>query len=229
MKPLPRPVREVLDEPASPASVMRVWARVQVKRRAPTPVVRPWLVGVAAVAAVAMVVVTRPRVTVASMAGAEAVPVTKSIIAASETKKTEAVVAAPVDVVEVLSPPRVGPWLQGRHSLATFSRPLGAKADAVPADVVGALLESAEDAWRAGQPARVVAILGEVSEHHANDPRASEALFFLGLVQLDALKHPRLAKASFQRALELSPPEDLVAPLWEAYQRSMDSEGAASD
>ncbi|MDP1917154.1 MAG: hypothetical protein Q8L14_13015 [Myxococcales bacterium] len=219
MKPLPRPVREVLDEPASPASVMRVWARVQVKRRAPTPVVRPWLVGVAVVAAIAMVVVTRARPAVGSVA--EPVPVTRSIIAASETKKTETV--APPVVAEVQAP-RVGPWLQGRHSLATFSRPLSAKADAVPADLVGALLESAEDAWRAGQPARVVAILGEVSEHHANDPRASEALFFLGLVQLDALKHPRLAKASFQRALELSPPEDLIAPLWEAYQRSMADE-----
>ena len=220
MKPLPRPVREVLDEPASPASVMRVWARVQVKRRAPTPLVRPWLVGVAAVAAVVMVVVTRPRATVGSVG--EAVPVTKSMVAASEPKKTEPV--APPVVAEVLPPPRVGPWLQGRHSLATFSRPLGAKADAVPADVVGELLESAEDAWRAGQPARVVAILGEVSEHHANDPRASEALFFLGLVQLDVQKHPRLAKASFQRALELNPPTDLVVPLWEAYQRSMADE-----
>ncbi len=221
MKPLPRPVREVLDEPVSPASVMRVWARVQVKRRAPTPVARPWLVGVAAVAAVAMVVVTRPRAPVGSVA--EAVLVTKSVktIAASETKKTESV--APPVVAEVQAPPRVGPWLQGRHSLATFSRPL-VRADAVPADLVGSLLESAEDAWRAGQPSRVAAILGEVSEHHANDPRASEALFLLGLVQLDALKHPRLAKASFQRALELNPPTDLVAPLWEAYQRSMADE-----
>lgn len=223
MKPLPRPVREVLNEPATPASVMRVWARVQVKRRAPTPVVRPWLVGVAAVAAVAMVVVMRPRAM--DMSGSEALSSTVAVkaFAASETKKTEPVVAAPI-VAEVQAPPRVGPWLQGRHSLATFSRPLGVKADAVPADLVGSLLESAEDAWRAGQPARVVAILGEVSEHHANDPRASEALFFLGLVQLDALKHPRLAKASFQRALELNPPTDLVVPLWEAYQRSMADE-----
>jgi hypothetical protein len=225
MKPLPRPVREVLDEPVSPASVMRVWARVQVKRRAPTPVARPWLVGVAAVAAVAMVVVARPRAAVNVMSsGVESVvPVTKSIIAASEAKKTESV-APPSVVAEVQAPSRVGPWLQGRHSLATFSRPVGVKADAVPADLVGALLESAEDAWRAGQPSRVAAILGEVSEHHANDPRASEALFLLGLVQLDALKHPRLAKASFQRALELNPPTDLVVPLWEAYQRSMGAE-----
>ncbi|MDP3233264.1 MAG: tetratricopeptide repeat protein [Myxococcales bacterium] len=226
MKPLPRPVREVLDEPVSPASVMRVWARVQVKRRAPTPLARPWLVGVAAVAAVALVVVTRPRPAVGSMSSGEesVAPVTKSMVAASETK--ERVAPAPV-VAEVKAPPRVGPWLQGRHSLATFSRPL-VKADGVPADLVGSLLESAEDAWRAGQPARVVAILGEVSEHHADDPRASEALFFLGLVQLDAMKHPRLAKASFQRALELNPPTDLVVPLWEAYQRSMD-EGSASE
>lgn len=224
MKPLPRPVREVLDEPVSPASVMRVWARVQVKRRAPAPVARPWLVGVAAVAAVAMVVVTRPRAAVNAMSSGEesVVPVTKSIIAASETKKMETV--PPPVVAEVQAPPRVGPWLQGRHSLATFSRPVGVKADAVPADLVGSLLESAEDAWRAGQPSRVAAILGEVSEHHANDPRASEALFLLGLVQLDALKHPRLAKASFQRALELNPPTDLVVPLWEAYQRSMADE-----
>jgi hypothetical protein len=201
---------------------MRVWARVQVKRRAPTPVVRPWLVGVAAVAAVAMVVVMRPRP--ADLSSTVAV----KALAKGEPEKTEPV--APVVVVEApQAPPRVGPWLQGRHSLATFSRPVGVKADAVPADLVGSLLESAEDAWRAGQPSRVAAILGEVSEHHANDPRASEALFLLGLVQLDALKHPRLAKASFQRALELSPPEDLIAPLWEAYQRSMDAEGALAE
>lgn len=223
MKPLPRPVREILEEPASPASVMRVWARVQVKRRAPPPLARPWLVGVAAVAAVAMVVMTRPRAT--DVALSSSLPVaaaesTKSIAVA----EAQPVVVTPPQRVADSPPPRVGPWLQGRHSLSTFARPIGAKTDTVPADVVGSLLESAEDAWRAGQPMRVVALLGEVSEHHSNDPRASEALFFLGLVQLDALKHPRLAKASFQRALELNPPADLVAPLWEAYQRSMEGE-----
>jgi hypothetical protein len=220
MKPLPRPVREVLDEPASQASVMRVWARVQVKRRAPTQVVRPWLVGIAAVAALAMVVVTRPRASDAALAGSLPTrAATETVLTTKSISKAE-----PPSVVADLPAPRVGPWLQGRHSLATFSRPLGGRADASSADVVGSLLESAEDAWRAGQPSRVVALLGEVQEHHSNDPRASEALFFLGLVQLDALKHPRQAKASFQRALELNPPTDLVAPLWEAYQRSLSDE-----
>jgi hypothetical protein len=220
MKPLPRPVREVLDEPASPASVMRVWARVQVKRRAPTPLIRPSFVGVAAVVGLVMVVVLRPRGTDDALSSAAQVPVqTESVLTTRSITKTES-----LPVVIDVPAPQVTPWLQGRHSLATFSRPRGGKPDAASADVVGSLLESAEDAWRAGQPSRVIALLGEVREHHSNDPRASEALFFLGLVQLDALKHPRQAKVSFQRALELNPPTDLVAPLWEAYQRSMNDE-----
>ena len=227
MKPLPRPVREVLDEPASAASVMRVWARVQVKRRAPAPMVRPWVVGVAAVAAVAVVVLTRPRGPAVSMSDSALASNVVQAKSVSEKASSEFVVTE--SVTPQVPPPRVGPWLQGRHSLATFSRPIGTKAGAEPADVVGSLLASAEDAWRAGQPSRVVALLGEVSEHHSNDPRASEALFFLGLVELDVLKHPRLARASFQRALELNPPSDLVVPLWEAYQRSMAAESGRAD
>jgi hypothetical protein len=221
MKPLPRPVRQVLDDSSNAASVMRVWARVQVERRAPPRLARPWLAGIPTAAALVMVVAMKFRsppastVSQASM-GEGAALKTRSVQKGAEQTLPSTLLAEPA---------RIGPWLQGRHSLSTFGRRSGVRAES-PSDVVGSLLASAEDAWQEGQPLRVVALLGEVSEHHADDPRACEALFLLGLVQLDVLKHPLLAKASFQRALELDPPEDLIAPLWEGYQRSTSAEGA---
>ena len=61
MNPLPRPVKTLLAEPPVDASVMRVWAKVQIKRRVPAPLARPWLVFAGAAALVAFVVMVYPR------------------------------------------------------------------------------------------------------------------------------------------------------------------------
>ena len=196
MSPLPRPVKDVLAEPALDASVKRVWAKVQLRRRVPAPLVRPSLIlgGVLALAAFVVTVWPPPK-RVVPMAPVEAV----------------AEVCAPIRLPHPSTP-------HARRPTVALPRPAGATAAPVEADVVGALLMSVEDAAREGHTDQVVAILGEIAAHHTDDPRAVEALYMLGTVQLEVLKQPSRAAASFRRALELSPSDDLVPRLWEGYE-----------
>ncbi len=200
MSPLPRPVKDALAEPETDASVMRVWGKIQVQRRVPPPLVRPWLVLGAALALTAFVVLVWPS--------------------------TKPVVNVPVAAAAAISPEvtlrRVWRAAQGdrvplvpRPTRSTVSEPGVA---AAPDDVVGALLMSVEDAAREGRTEQVVAILGEIGAHHATDPRAAEALFMLGSLQLEVLNQPHRAVESFRRGLELNPADDLVPQMWAQYE-----------
>ncbi len=203
MKALPRPVKTLLAEPPVDASVMRVWAKVQIKRRVPAPLARPWLVFAGAAALVAFVVMVYPRST----------PAPALLVAVGVAP------VAPVVCQPFLGPST--PLMHARRPTVPASRPAGgAPVSPGAIDVVGTLLLGVEDAAREGRTDQVVAVLGEIGEHHADDPRAAEALFMLGSLQLDAMNKPRLAEASFRRALELRPAEDLVPQLWERLQEA---------
>ncbi len=210
MKALPRPVKQVLAEPNLDASVARVWARVQRRRRVPRPLVRPPFVLAAMVAAISFVVffsvtAARRQLPVSAPAMAVKVPVSSSAVACETTPPTRAV-SAPVTSVSV-------PLVHARRPNAPPTSVRNVNGQAV--DVVGALLQTADDAARDGHLDQVVAVLEEIASHHADDPRAAEALYTLGCLQLDVLKRPGLAAASLRRALELQPSADLVAPIWE--------------
>lgn len=206
MKPLPRPVKTLLAEQALDASVMRVWAKVQIKRRVPAPLARPWLVFAGAAALVAFVARVYPP----------SPPAPAQLVVVGVGPVTDVAAAC-----QPLSGPAT-PLMHARRPAVPMSRPAGGSAAGAPGetDVVGTLLLGVEDAARDGRTDQVVAVLGEIGEHHADDPRAAEALFMLGSVQLDAMKKPRLAEASFRRALELRPAEDLVPQLWERLQEA---------
>ena len=178
----------------------RVWARVQLRRRVPAPLVRPSLVLGGLAALVAFVVMVWPS--------RRAMPIAPPAAAVAE-------VCAPIRLPTLGSPSAP----HARRPMVTLPRPVVAPGTApAETDVVGALLLSVEDAARDGRTEQVVAILGEIGAHHTDDARAAEALFMLGTVQLEVLKQPALAAASFRRALELSPSDDLVPKLWEAHE-----------
>jgi hypothetical protein len=85
-------------------------------------------------------------------------------------------------------------------------------------DVVGELLVSVEEAWKQKDLPRMEGLLLDVANHHEDDPRAAQALFMLGRLQLEYRHDADAAADSFHHALELDPPEELVVPLWQAYE-----------
>jgi hypothetical protein len=117
------------------------------------------------------------------------------------------------------------PKVQGRA--VQVQRPVRSSVPAGPADapepqvdVVAALLESVRDAYEHGDVARARALLSEIAEKHEDDARAAQALYVLGLIQLDRDRDPKSAAQSFTRALELDPPPELVPTLWQGLQRA---------
>jgi hypothetical protein len=201
MSALPRPVKSLLAEPTTDASVMRVWAKVQLKRRVPAPVVRPSFVAGLALSLLALVVVAWPS---------KPAPV-------RATPQANVACAQPEPTAEAMVRQHAR-----RPSMLMGARPVTAAGLAIQGegDAVGALWLSIDDASRQGRTEQVAALLGEIGEHHADDPRAAEALYLLGSLQLDTMKRPGLAASSFRRALELQPSEELVPELWARLQEA---------
>jgi hypothetical protein len=84
--------------------------------------------------------------------------------------------------------------------------------------VVGELMESVDEAWKAKDAPRMEALLLDIAQHHEDDARCAQALFVLGRLQLEYRHDSAAAAKSFHRALELDPPAELVGPLWQAYE-----------
>lgn len=237
MSPLPRPVKQVL-VPPDEAAVGRAWVRLETTRRVPTTV-RPAIAwaAFAALAAAGVALVVRPAAPApASSAAASAVggalglaraPASPPPVGGGEAAAlvSEGSAAA---AGSVTAPPRAGPrvFWHGRPT-AGAARPSlvegPAPAPEQPVDEAGALLASADDAWRAGQTTRAATLLAELAAHHADDARAGAALYLLGQMQLDVLGQPAEAVASFQRALQLGVPDDVVGPLWTALEQAQRS------
>lgn len=207
---LPRPVKAVLSDAPRDASVMRTWARLQRTRRVSTSRTTSLglvVAGLCSAAAGALLVIAWQRT------GAPA---------------PEARVLASMAVPESVSRPTVSALLaQGRtapaphaHLAAATPRPPAPVPvePPAPADPVHALLDSAADAVRVADYARAASLLGEVAEHHPDDPRTPTALFALGRLQAENLNRRADAARSFTRALELGPDERLVVPLWRALE-----------
>jgi hypothetical protein len=208
---LPRPVKAILREGGLDAPVSRGWSRVQRKRQV-RDTARKSVLGVSCLVLAAAVgwavrpYLSTPRPSAAApLAGVEASAV-----------KT----AAPLDtLVDQL------PKVHGRA--VQVQRPVPAAPPAAPVaapqpevDVVGALLESVRDAYEHGDTARAAALLSEIAEKHEEDPRSAQALYVLGLIQLDKNHDAKGAAVSFNHALELDPPAELVPTLWEALERA---------
>lgn len=216
MKPLPRPVKSVLQE-APDAGIKRVWAGIQRKRRL-RPTVRPFFLFAGAAALAALAVVAWPR-NMTPVAPPAIAPVAQAPVTPSQ----EEVAASAPSLAAAFPVSSAAPSKQGRRP-GTSRPPLAfpglSSAAQQPADAVGVLLKSADEAWQRGELEQVVTLLREISAHHGDDPRACAAVFVLGRVQLEALHDPNAALESFERAMELDPPEDLAVPLWELMERA---------
>lgn len=206
---LPRPIKSILQEPALDQPVARGWSRVQKKRRVRDTARKSVLAVACLLLAASVGWALRPLFP--STLPAQA-PVAK---------------APPLDAL-VKELPRV----QGRAQLV--QRPAPAPPQQQPeqpqpphavepdpeVDVVAALLLSVRDAYDAGNMSRAAALLSEIAERHAEDPRAAQALYVLGLIQLDKSHDAKGAAKSFTHALELDPPAALVPELWRALERA---------
>lgn len=204
---LPRPIKSVLQEGAFDAPVSRGWSRVQ-RKRALRDTARKSVLAVSCLVLAASV-------------GWALRPLFPSTLPAPKVQATR----APLDSI-VQQLPKV-------HARAVaVQRPLSVVApaaapEAAPqpeVDVVAALLESVRDAYDAGNIARASALLQEIAEKHADDPRAAQALYVLGLIQLERTKDAAGAEKSFNHALELSPPPSLVPTLWQALERAREAQ-----
>ncbi len=209
---LPRPVKSVLTDGPVDAAVSRGWSYVQRKRRRRDNVRRGVLAVSCLLLAASVGWALRPYLG----------PPAKPAVAAAA--------ALPLDAL-VKELPKV----QGRAPAVQRPLPPAAVAPAAPQqpvaipdpelDVVGALLESVRDAYDAGNSARAAVLLQEIAEKHEEDPRAAQALYVLGLIQLDKTKDPKGAAKSFTHALELQPPPELVPVLWQALERAQGARG----
>ncbi|MBL8949809.1 MAG: hypothetical protein JNK82_03470 [Myxococcaceae bacterium] len=210
---LQRPIKSVLHEGAYDAPVTRGWLRVQ-RKRAVRDTVRKGALAVSCLLLAASV-------------GWAVRPLFPSTMPAPAPSVAPApqVAAAPLDsLMQAL--PRVHARtvaLQRPAPAAVPAPPAPApkvEPAAEPVDVVAALLESVRLAYEAGDVSRATALLHEIGEKHADDPRAAQALYVLGLIQLDKQGDAEHAAESFTHALELSPAPELVAPLWQALERA---------
>ncbi|MCA2979921.1 MAG: hypothetical protein INH41_22290 [Myxococcaceae bacterium] len=96
-----------------------------------------------------------------------------------------------------------------------------------PADVVGHLLESAVEAFTEDDARRAAALLARAIAAHPDDPRVPEALVTLGWLQLEYLDAPEDARASLERAMEVSLPQELFDRAWPLLQRAQRCAGRA--
>ena len=207
---LPRPIKSVLVETPVDAPVSRGWSRVQKKRRVRDTVRKSALAVSCLLLAASVGWAVRPF-----FPGPAPV-----------TPPAPVVVAAPAPSAPLDTLVKELPKVQGRA--VQVQRPVPAPSPApqqvaIPepeVDVVAALLESVRDAYEAGNTARASALLSEIAEKHEDDPRAAQALYVLGLIQLDRAKDAQGAADSFTHALELQPPPELVPSLWEALERA---------
>jgi hypothetical protein len=207
---LPRPIKSVLQEPSLDQPVARGWSRVQKKRRVRDTARKTVLAVACLLLAASIGWALRPMF-----------PSTMPAVASPVVPVAKAP-SAPLDAL-VKDLPKV----QGRAQLV--QRPAQPPAPpqqppvAVPVpevDVVAALLLSVRDAYDAGDTTRAAALLSEIAERHAADPRAAQALYVLGLIQLDKNHDPKAAADSFTHALELDPPAQLVPELWRSLERA---------
>jgi hypothetical protein len=203
---LPRPIKQVLVDKPRDAAVIRTWARLQRSRR--TSPVRTSAVGVVA----------------ASVLSAAC-----AVLLLGGWSRTPTSVEGSSVGAQVSSRPSVSTLLaQGRQTATTHARlPSLPRVPTVtepavtvvpPPDPVRAMLDAAGDAVRAGDYGLAAALLSELGDHHADDPRTPTALFALGRIQAENLHQRDEAARSFTRALELGPDEKLVVPLWNALQ-----------
>jgi hypothetical protein len=210
---LPTPIKSVLQEGAPDAPVSRGWSRVQ-RKRAVRDTARKSVLAVSCLLLAASVGWALRPLFPATLPAQKADPL-------AAAKPARAGKPAALDsLVQQL------PKVQARS--VALQRPAPAPAPAAqPAvapqpdvDVVAALLESVRDAYDAGNVARATVLLQEIGEKHEDDPRAGQALYVLGLIQLERNKDPQSAVDSFTHALELSPPPELVPTLWQALERA---------
>jgi len=209
---LERPIKTLLHEGSFDAPVSRGWLRVQ-RKRAVRDTARKSVLAASCLLLAASV-------------GWAVRPLFPSTMPAAPAPK--AVAAAPSAPQQLDSLVQQLPKVHARTVALQRPAPVAAavvsapKAEPVkpPVDVVAALLESVRQAYEAGDISRATALLQEIGEKHADDPRAAQALYVLGLIQLDRQRDAAHAAESFTHALELAPPAELVAPLWQALERA---------
>jgi hypothetical protein len=223
MNRLPRPVKGVLAERTWDAEVMRGWARLQIKRRVRGPRVLPMFVAASVFLLAAVVwAATRPADAPPAEALMVSAPPAHAASCMPEPVRPE-LPATSVATVSFVSPSPGQPQaVHARAALAPTRRqlppaPACAGGPAEP-DVVGELMESVDEAWKAKDAPRMEALLLDIARHHEDDPRCAQALFVLGRLQLEYRHDAAAAAKSFHRALELDPPAELVGPLWQAYE-----------
>ncbi len=210
---LERPIRSLLQEGAFDAPVSRGWLRVQ-KKRARRDTLRKSVLAVSCLALAASIGWAVRPLFPSTMPAQVAAPAPKAVAAPAP---------APLDSLVKELPKVHARTVAMQRPVAPVAAPAPAPTEQpgkAPVDTVAAVLESVRQAYEAGDVARASALLQEIGEKHADDPRAAQALYVLGLIQLDRLKDAPHAAESFTRALELSPAPELVAPLWQALQRA---------
>ncbi|MCC6336331.1 MAG: hypothetical protein IT380_20390 [Myxococcales bacterium] len=231
MSQLPRPVKQVLASPSLDARVVRTWVRLERTRRGPRAV-RPAFVLAGLAAAAALAVAVWARAPSAARPQVGPAPVADSL-AAPEVARVDVKVANDSAHASPSVPPRAPTrvWWKGRPTPGaprpSLVQPGPGQREDEAADSVGALLSSADEAWRAQDTVRAASLLSELAAHHPEDARAGQALYLLGQMQLDVLERPGEAVKSFQRALQLGVPEELVGPLWQALERAQPEEDDA--
>ncbi|MBK7864552.1 MAG: tetratricopeptide repeat protein [Archangiaceae bacterium] len=207
---LSRPIKSMLEPGSTDAPISRGWSRVQKKQRTRDTVRKSALAVCCLSLAVAVGWAVRPLFPR---------PAAPAVVVAAAPASVRPASARLDALVQQL------PRVQGRPAQVQRPAPAPQAAATSPlpepeVDVVAALLESVRDAYDAGNTSRAAALLSEIAEKHSDDPRAAQALYVLGLIQLDKTHEPGAAAASFTRALELGPPNELVAPLWKSLERA---------
>lgn len=210
MKPLPRDVKSLLEAPRTEEAVARTWVRLERSRAGARSSGRLVL----ALAATVLVGLVTTAVVASRRAPAKTLSTSAESVVVTPTThdfkgETKVVAVTPTPSLATV-------MMQGRAR--RLERPLAQ--DSGHADVVGQLLESAVEAFVAGDAQRSAVLLSETVTHHADDPRAVEALVTLGWLQLEHLGQADQATRTLERALAQPLSQQLFDRAWPLLQKA---------
>lgn len=203
MKPLPRPVSTILETPDVQPSVARTWARLQ-RSRAGGFRWRPVVFATGALVAAALVFVVNRRT--------PSTQPTVQVVSATPAPEPVPTLERPASLESVM--------VRGRSKRVTRPPETLVENAVRGDDAVGSMLESAVEAYVAGDARRSATLLAEAVEHHPDDARVGEALVTLGWLQLEQLNEPAEARKSLEHALTLPLSQQLFDRAYPLLERA---------
>jgi transmembrane sensor len=258
MSELQSPLKNLLRAPTTPASVARMWhridARARIGRISSPRIARQkslaWLAAAAVLLTMAVAAASRlyhldgparsPDDAVSEARAAKGTSGGHSSGAAaaatSSTQEQRPSAPAALDTTRSPQPPAPKPatpiWKDlarhGQNAKAYEELGPGGVEKAAQSATVDDLLILADVARLSGHPREAVKPLTRVVHEHPADPRASLAAFMLGRVELDSLGAPAAGAAAFERALALGIPGGLAEDAYAGLVKSRAKAGDAS-